>query len=97
MLKIIFQNQHFVAVDKPAGWLSVPSRWGTDEERPCVGLLLQEQLRSKIYPVHRLDEPVSGLLLFALNAAAHRAANAWFADHHIQKTYEAMTTHQDGA
>ena len=61
-----------VVVDKPAGWLSVPSHAGTADPRPVVGTRLQTQLGGRLWPVHRLDEDVSGLLLFARSAAAHR-------------------------
>lgn len=90
-LSLVFQNSHFVAVDKPAEVLSVPSRLGGKDPRPVMGLMLQDLLNQKIYPVHRLDEDVSGLLLYALNSDAHRAANRWFESHEIQKTYEAVS------
>lgn len=90
-LPIIFQNKHFIAVDKPSGCLSVPSRMGTADERPVLGLLLEAQLGQRLWPVHRLDFEVSGLILYALNAPAHRAANAWFEHHKVQKTYAALS------
>lgn len=89
MYKIIFQNESFVVVDKAAGVLSVPSRLGEKEERSCVGTLLQNELGQQIYPCHRLDFEVSGLLLFALNKEAHRIASRWFEQGEIQKKYEA--------
>lgn len=92
MYKIVFQNDYFVAVDKSAGVLSVPSRLGEKEERACVGTLLQKDLGRQIYPCHRLDFEVSGLLLFALDKEAHRVASRWFEQGEIQKKYEAWTT-----
>jgi len=89
-LKVIFTSESFVAIDKPAGMLSVPARMA-DDPRPCAGLLLQEQLGSRIFPVHRLDFEVSGILLFAVTQAAHRAANQWFENHEVRKSYEAWT------
>jgi tRNA pseudouridine32 synthase/23S rRNA pseudouridine746 synthase len=90
-MKIIFQNQHFVVIDKPADMLSVPSRMGIQDPRPVAGILLQEQLNTRVFPVHRLDEAVSGLLLFALSPDAQRAGNQWFEQHQIIKTYAAST------
>jgi tRNA pseudouridine32 synthase / 23S rRNA pseudouridine746 synthase len=87
---IVFRNEHFIVVDKPAGWLSVPSRQGPEDARPCVGRHLEKSLGLRIFPVHRLDEPVSGLLLFALQAEAHRAANGWFERGEVSKCYEAF-------
>lgn len=89
--EIIFQNEHFVVVDKSAETLSVPSRRGANDPRPVVGTILQDSLKARIFPVHRLDEDVSGLLLFAFTAEAHRAANKWFEAHSVVKTYEALS------
>ena len=90
MLEIVFQNQHFCVVDKPAEALSVPSRTGAADPRPVVGRDLEKQLGRQVWPCHRLDEDVSGLLLFALNAPAHKAANFWFEKHEVLKTYAAL-------
>ncbi|MCA2961250.1 MAG: RNA pseudouridine synthase [Silvanigrellales bacterium] len=88
---IVFRNERFVLVDKPCDWLSVPSRLGSADARPCVGKWLETALGVRLFPVHRLDEPVSGLLLFALDAQSHRAANAWFEKGLVKKCYEAWT------
>ena len=92
-LSIEFLSSDFCIVDKPAEMLSVPSRLGSKDPRPILGHLLEQQLGQKIWPCHRLDEDVSGLLLFALNAKAHRAANSWFEKHQIQKQYQALSEH----
>jgi tRNA pseudouridine32 synthase/23S rRNA pseudouridine746 synthase len=94
-LKILFDNPSFVAVDKAPETLSVPSRTGESDTRPVVGLILQKQLGIQIYPVHRLDFEVSGVLLFAKTPEAHRFANAGFENHHFEKTYQAITTVSD--
>jgi tRNA pseudouridine32 synthase/23S rRNA pseudouridine746 synthase len=91
VIKIIFQNDDFALIDKPAEMLSVPSRLGAADPRPVAGILLQDQLRKRIFPVHRLDEAVSGLLLFALSPDAQRSGNQWFEQHQIIKTYAALT------
>jgi tRNA pseudouridine32 synthase/23S rRNA pseudouridine746 synthase len=86
----VFLNDAFVAVDKPAGWLTVPSRWGERDERPCLGRAL-EAVHGRLWPVHRLDEEVSGLVLFARTADAHRAASRWFESREIKKLYSALS------
>lgn len=95
MIEIVFENLHFVICDKPSGVLSTPSRFEEDDPRRCLGTALQQQLKIQIYPVHRLDFEVSGLVMYAKNAEAHRKANAWFETKHVQKTYRALTTGQD--
>lgn len=92
-IKIIFENQDFVVCDKPANVLSVPDRFKSD--RPCLGLELQNQKKIQIYPVHRLDFEVSGLIMFAKNANAHKASQNWFQEKIIQKKYKALTLSQD--
>lgn len=90
-MRVLFQNEHFIAADKPAGWLAVPSRQGKADPRPVFGLKLQDDLGQRLWPVHRLDEEVSGVMLFALTAAAHKQANHWFEDRLVEKTYEAYS------
>ena len=69
--------------------LSVPSRIGLADPRPVVGTVLQVQLGCRVWPTHRLDEEVSGLLMFALSAHAHRRISMALEEHRIEKTYAA--------
>ncbi len=94
-MRVVREEAQFVVVDKPTGWLSVPSRLGRAETRPVVGLELERVLGTRIWPVHRLDEDVSGLLLFAKNAEAHRWASALFEGRGVQKRYEALTLEEE--
>jgi tRNA pseudouridine32 synthase/23S rRNA pseudouridine746 synthase len=87
---LLFENENFLAVDKPHAVLTTPARDKADP-RPCLGLALQKQLGQQIYPVHRLDFEVAGLVLFAKNPAAHRLAQAWFEHTQIIKLYEAFS------
>ena len=93
IINVIFENHDFIACDKPAGVLSVPDRHKSD--RPCLGLELQKQKNIQIYPVHRLDLEVSGLILFAKNSRGHKASQDWFAKKLLQKKYKALTLAQD--
>lgn len=97
MISIVFQNQHFVICDKPGGVLTTPSRHAENDGRSCLGTALQTSLGQQIYPVHRLDFEVSGLVLFAKTAEAHREANAWFEKKLVRKTYHAWTSSQSFA
>lgn len=90
-LKVIFQNQHFCVIYKPAEWLSVPSRMGAADPRPVAGKILEDQLNARLWPCHRLDEDVSGILMFALNAESHKTASTWFETHSVIKTYHALS------
>lgn len=89
-LFFLFENENFLAVDKPAGWLTVPGRFGDKDERPVLGLRLQE-LKGRVWPLHRLDADVGGLVLWARNENAHRTASAWFEKRLVSKSYEGLT------
>ncbi|MBQ6846417.1 MAG: RluA family pseudouridine synthase, partial [Oscillospiraceae bacterium] len=65
-LEILFENDDLVFVVKPSGISS-------EEETVTI---LKEQLGSEIYPLHRLDKPVSGVMVYAKTkeAAARMSA-----------------------
>lgn len=94
MIRTVFQNENFVVCDKQAKVLSVPAREKSDP-RPCLGLELQSELGRPVYPVHRLDYEVSGLILYALNARSHKISQDWFQQKTIRKKYRAETLRQD--
>lgn len=58
-IEILFRNSDFAAVIKPVGTLSE----GADGDMVS---LLEKQLSSKVYPVHRLDRAVGGVMIYAL-------------------------------
>lgn len=90
MLKIIYENERFLVVDKPSGWLTIPGRTGDSDPRPVLSKTLAET-GATFFIVHRLDADVRGLVLFAKDATAHRAANRWFEERLVRKTYQAFT------
>ena len=91
MLPLVFDNQHVVVVDKPADMLTVPGRFGDADPRPVLGRLLETQLGVRLWPVHRLDREVSGLVVFAKTAESHRIACGLFEGRKVIKIYEALT------
>ncbi len=89
MLEILYQDEHYVAVDKPSGLMMHPSSL----ERHAPAYLLQElkeQLSQWVYLVHRLDRPTSGVVICALSKEAAAAASQIFADRRAHKTYSAL-------
>jgi tRNA pseudouridine32 synthase/23S rRNA pseudouridine746 synthase/23S rRNA pseudouridine955/2504/2580 synthase len=77
-----------LAVDKPPGSLVVPGRGKAGP--PSLREQLEERLGQPLWVVHRLDRDTSGVLLFALDAAAHRLASLAFEKGHVRKTYLAL-------
>ncbi len=88
--RIVFQNKFIVVIDKPAGVLTTPPRF-RENGREVLGLVLQNYLRQQIYPVHRLDFEVSGLVIYALTEGAHRAFSKKFESRAVYKTYQALS------
>lgn len=52
--------------------------------------LTRDQIGQAVFPVHRLDKPTSGVLIFALDSATAKALNQQFTEHTIQKSYLAI-------
>jgi tRNA pseudouridine65 synthase len=70
-LSILYQDQHIVAVDKPSGML-VHRSFLDKHETVFVMQTLRDQIGQHVFPVHRLDRPTSGVLLFALSSEVAR-------------------------
>jgi tRNA pseudouridine65 synthase len=90
VLTILYQDEFLVAVDKPAG-LFVHRSYLDRHEIYFALQLVRDQIGQYVYPVHRLDRPTSGVLLFALTEDVARAMNEKFTHRDIQKTYYALT------
>lgn len=88
MIEILFRDDDCVAVMKPAGVAAVPER---ANDGTCLAAALAAQLGRRVFPVHRLDKEVSGVILFALSAEAHRFLNTAFERRRVHKTYLAVT------
>lgn len=88
-LQILYQDDRYVAVLKPAGMLVHRSALDRYETVFCLQLL-RDQLGREVWPCHRLDKPTSGVLLFALDKEALQAANQLFAGDGVSKTYHAL-------
>lgn len=86
-LTILYEDAHLMAIDKPAGLLSVPGR-GRDRQE-CVLRYLQQTYDS-IAAIHRLDQDTSGILLFAKDLLTHQTLQQQFAQHRVKKVYEAI-------
>ena len=88
-LPILYQDEHLVAIDKPAGLL-VHRTALARRERWFAMVMLRDQLGQHVFPIHRLDRPTSGVLLFALSAECATRMGEQFASHRIQKDYVAL-------
>ena len=86
-LDIVYQTDDFIIIYKPCG-LSVHK----DQSKIGLTTLLARQLNvPQVWLVHRLDKVTSGLLILALNAESAAEFFRLFSEHHIQKTYFALS------
>jgi 23S rRNA-/tRNA-specific pseudouridylate synthase len=87
-IPLLWREAGLVAVDKPPGLLVVPGR----KEAPelCLRKQLEASIGQPVWVVHRLDRDTSGVILFALDAATHRAASMAFEHGEFRKTYLAL-------
>lgn len=84
-LTILHLDPHVVAVDKPAGLLVHKTKSGANEE--ALLQQLRDQLGQRLYPVHRLDKPASGVIAFALDPKLTGALQAGFQADDAVKEY----------
>lgn len=77
-LTVLYQDEYLVAVDKPAG-LFVHKSFMDKHEIYFALQLVRDQIGQYVYPVHRLDRPTSGVLLFALTKEVARIMGEYFA------------------
>ncbi|USD41794.1 tRNA pseudouridine(65) synthase TruC [Vibrio sp. SCSIO 43135] len=89
MLEIVFQDEYLVAVNKPAGML-VHRSWLDKHETQFVMQTLRDQIGQHVFPLHRLDRPTSGVLVFALSSEIASKVMPMFANHEMEKTYHAV-------
>lgn len=90
---LIYEDEHLLAFEKPAGMASVPAD-RIPESKTLQGWVRLWALNSKKafkpYPLHRLDRPTSGLLLFGKYPRDREALESIFKDARTQKTYLAL-------
>lgn len=89
MLPVLYQDEHLVVIDKPAGLLVHRSRIAVDA-REFALQMLRDQIGCPVFPIHRIDRPTSGVLVFALSSEIAKLLCQQFNDRTIEKTYEAI-------
>lgn len=92
-LEILYEDNHLLAVNKPAGLLTQPNQ----TDAPSLEALAKDYLKEKyqkkgnvfLHAVHRLDKPVSGIVLFARTSKALSRLNEQMRRREIKKIYTA--------
>ena len=88
-LTILYRDENYIAIDKPSGLL-VHRSFLDKHETQFAMQMLRDQIGQHVFPVHRLDRPTSGVLLFALSSEVARDMNQLFIDGQIEKRYLAL-------
>ena len=89
---ILYEDDHILVVDKPAGMLIHPSRsrlTGTLANR-VIGYYQRTGQNCAFHPITRLDRDTFGIVLLAKNAHIHGILNTFQEENKIQKTYHAL-------
>lgn len=91
-LEILHRDENYFAINKPAGFFVHPpelSPYPVPKEKICL-YHLRKMFRQDVFPVHRLDAPTSGIVLFAMSRDSARELNRLFAERLMKKTYHAV-------
>ena len=89
MLDILYHDEFLVAINKPSGLLVHRSLIDTRVHEFALQLT-RDQIGQRVYPVHRLDRPTSGVLLFALSSGIARDVSEQFSGRAVAKEYLAL-------
>ena len=89
LLEIIYQDEHLVVINKPSNLL-VHRSWIDKEETRFAMQMVRDQIGQYVYPIHRLDKPTSGVLVFALSKAVARQMSELIVEGGFKKEYLAV-------
>jgi len=94
MIKVLYEDNHIIAVVKPAGVLTQGDRTGDENLMDMVKDYLKEKYKKPgnvfLGLVHRLDKPVAGIVLFGKTSKGASRLSEQFRNHTIQKTYHGI-------
>lgn len=89
--RVLFSNDHFVVVNKPAG---LPVHASVDNRKENLLAYLQEHLTCPLFVTHRLDVPTRGLIVFAKTELFQTEFNKLLIQREILKLYRAQVEGQ---
>lgn len=94
IVKVLYEDNHIIAVVKPAGVLTQGDKSGDESLMDIVKDYLKEKYKKTgnvfLGLVHRLDRPVSGIILFAKTSKGASRLSEQFRNHEIEKIYQAI-------
>ncbi len=94
-LQVVYEDNHLIAVNKPAGWLVQGDITGDTPLSEYVKTYIKLRYKKPgavfLGVIHRLDRPVSGTVVFARTSKALTRMNKQFQDRKVKKTYWAIS------
>ncbi|MBK7336568.1 MAG: RNA pseudouridine synthase [Saprospirales bacterium] len=98
ILQIIYEDNHLIAGNKPAGVLVQEDETGdkplTDYVKDYIKQRYDKPGEVFLGVIHRLDRPVSGVVIFARTSKALERMNKLFHDRKVEKVYWAIAGHR---
>lgn len=85
-LRVLYEDEYMIAVDKPAGIITVPGKL----DATSLQQMVEAAIGGEAHVVHRLDMATSGVVVFAKDSATHRALQRQFASRSTRKVYIAL-------
>jgi 23S rRNA pseudouridine1911/1915/1917 synthase len=82
---VIYQDEHFIAINKPSGVLTIPDRMGNISLKNYL-----QEFCGEIFTVHRLDKDTSGIVVFAKNETTHKQLSQLFEGREVEKYYQGL-------
>ena len=93
-IQVIYEDNHLIAVNKPAGWLVQGDETGdqplSDWVKKYIKVRYGKPGAVYLGVIHRIDRPVSGVVIFARTSKALERMNRLFQERKIKKTYLAV-------
>lgn len=97
-LKVLYEDNHLLVLNKPAGLLVQGDKTGdiplVEHAKSYIGQKYKKPGAVFLGVVHRLDRPVSGVVIFARTSKALERMNTLFRDKKTKKTYWALVSNK---
>lgn len=91
MVEVLYEDNHLLALNKPAGLATQVSEHSSenleDDAKAYIKKSQNKPGNVYLHPIHRLDKPTSGIVLFAKTSKALSRLQEMMRQHQIKKTY----------
>ncbi len=98
IMEVLYEDNHLIIVNKAAGEIVQGDKTGDSTLADAVKAYLKEKYHKPgevfLGTVHRLDRPVSGVVVYARTSKALTRLNEMFRTGKVQKTYHAIVSRQ---